>query len=122
MDNDEIYTINVSSLVDYNSTIDISTIGGETIEVQTIGLPPGQIWLNTNENKYYVNDGADWNLVAPEWKNVEWVNSLPDIQKVKEMCEEYPALEKAYENFKSIYKLVEQDWAGKQKDRNKPPF
>jgi hypothetical protein len=25
-------------------------------------------------------------------------------------------LEKAYENFKTIYKMVKQDWDGKQKD------
>ena len=46
---------------------------------------------------------------------VEWVDTLPDIDKVKEMCNEYPGLEKAFENFRTVYKMVEQDWLGKQK-------
>jgi hypothetical protein len=36
------------------------------------------------------------------------------------MCKEYPALAKAYENFKTIYKMVHQDWKGKQKDDEFP--
>ncbi len=123
MDNDEIYTIDVSSLVDYGSTIDVSTIGGETIEIHTIGNLPGRVWLNTNENKYYVHDGAEWNPASTNTVvDVEWATAFPDFYKIKEMCAEYPALEKAYENFKTIYKMVEQDWVGKNKDDNNPPF
>jgi hypothetical protein len=44
---------------------------------------------------------------------------MPDVDELKEMCEEYPGLDKAYENFKTFYKLVEQDWRGKQKN-NEP--
>jgi hypothetical protein len=49
---------------------------------------------------------------------VEWVDTLPDIDKVKEMCNEYPGLEKAFENFRTVYKMVEQDWIGKKKNDN----
>ena len=45
-----------------------------------------------------------------------WSETLPDIDTVTNMCEEYPALAKAYENFKTVYKLVEQDYKGKHKD------
>ena len=41
---------------------------------------------------------------------------LPAISEIENMCKEYPALEKAYENFKTIYKMVEQDYKGKQQD------
>ena len=33
------------------------------------------------------------------------------------MCELYPALAKAYEQFKLIYKMTEQDYKGKLKER-----
>ena len=33
------------------------------------------------------------------------------------MCKEYPALAKAFENFKTMYALVDQDYKGKQKER-----
>ena len=47
---------------------------------------------------------------------------MPDVAKVEDMCNEYPALAKAYENFKQIYVMVHQDWVGKNKDDNDPPF
>ena len=45
-----------------------------------------------------------------------WKEALPDVDTVNAMCNEYPALAKAYENFKTVYKLVEQDYKGKKKD------
>ena len=46
-----------------------------------------------------------------------FVNTMPAIEEVNKMCEIYPGLEKAYENFKTAYKLVEQDYKGKLKER-----
>jgi|TARA_B110000259_G_scaffold51587_1_gene60731 hypothetical protein len=45
-----------------------------------------------------------------------WSEALPDVYTVNNMCEQYPALAKAYENFKTVYKLVEQDYKGKQEE------
>ena len=45
-----------------------------------------------------------------------WKEALPDVDTVNAMCEQYPALAKAYENFKTVYKLVEQDYKGKKED------
>ena len=45
-----------------------------------------------------------------------WTETLPDVYTVNDMCKEYPALAKVYENFKTVYKLVEQDYKGKKKD------
>ena len=43
-----------------------------------------------------------------------WKEALPDVDTVNAMCNEYPALAKAYENFQTVYKLVEQDYKGKK--------
>ena len=51
-----------------------------------------------------------------------WEDCMPDPQKLKKMCEQYPALEKAYENFKTVYSMVEQDWKGNHEDDNDIPF
>jgi hypothetical protein len=40
-----------------------------------------------------------------------------EIAEIEKMCVEYPALAKVYENFKTVYDLVKQDWKGK-KDAN----
>ena len=45
-----------------------------------------------------------------------WTETLPDVDTVNAMCNEYPALAKAYENFQTVYKLVEQDYKGKEED------
>ena len=38
---------------------------------------------------------------------------MPNIIVVHEMCAEYPTLKTAYEKFKTVYKMVEQDYKGK---------
>jgi len=45
-----------------------------------------------------------------------FIDCLPSMCEVESMCKEYPALQKAYENFRTIYKMVEQDYKGKQDD------
>ena len=37
-----------------------------------------------------------------------------DPDRVEKMCKEYPALEVTYRNFKAVYDLVKQDYAGKK--------
>jgi hypothetical protein len=44
-------------------------------------------------------------------------DTMPSLDRVNNMCEEYPALAKAYNNFKHVYKLCEQDYKGKLKER-----
>ena len=41
-------------------------------------------------------------------------NTHFEIAEIEKMCAEYPALAKVYENFKTVYDLVKQDWKGKQ--------
>jgi hypothetical protein len=38
-----------------------------------------------------------------------------NVLEVESMCKEYPGLEKAYRNFKSVYDMVKQDYEGKKK-------
>ena len=48
----------------------------------------------------------------------EWIDYLPAMSVVKDMCQHYPALEKALENFKTVYKMVEQDYKGNHQDND----
>ena len=36
------------------------------------------------------------------------------VDEVERMCKEYPALEKVWRNFKSVYDMVKQDYQGKK--------
>ena len=50
------------------------------------------------------------NAVSFNWKNEEFVDCLPDFDRVEKMCKEYPGLAIAFEKFKTVYKLVKDDY------------
>ena len=55
------------------------------------------------------------------WKTPEeFVDSLPDFDRVQKMCEEYPGLKIAYEKFVTTYKLVKDDYDTPKDKRPKP--
>lgn len=104
-----------------NDTITISSIGsGDTIYTGGAGM-------NSDFNIGSVT-GIDISTISTNdsitinWDNftadVLWKDKLPDPARVEKMCRHYPALEKAYENFKSIYKMVEQDYKGNHEDKD----
>lgn len=53
---------------------------------------------------------------------VEFENSMPSAYRINEMCKHYPALDKAWKNFKTIYKMVDQDYKGNFEDDDEIPF
>ena len=40
----------------------------------------------------------------------EWIDTFPDWDRVKDMCEKYPGLEIAFRNFQTVYQLVKDDY------------
>lgn len=63
-------------------------------------------------------DTSTITLSEPTWTvdyNKDFIDTMPNVHRVDEMCKEYPALAKAYETFKSIYKMCDQDYKGKLK-------
>ena len=56
----------------------------------------------------------NWNL------NEEFVNCLLDLNRIKNMCEQYPGLKIAYEKFVTTYKLVRDDYDTPEDQRPKP--
>ena len=109
-------------------TIETTTIDGNTISVTIPNNPnDGDIWLNSDTMSTSIyNSNHDWisiddtidistiTLNIP----VEFEDEMPSVAKVEDMCKDYPALEKAYENFKTVYKLVRQDWQGRQDEES----
>lgn len=41
---------------------------------------------------------------------VEWKDSFPAWSRVEDMCEKYPGLKIAFENFKVVYEMVKDDY------------
>jgi len=44
------------------------------------------------------------------WKTEEFVDCLPDFDRIQKMCDQYPGLKIAYEKFVTTYKLVKDDY------------
>jgi hypothetical protein len=86
----------------------------KTITISTAS--PGSLWGGGaggyNGTTWVENPCSEISI-----NSVLFEDYLPDIKELERMCEEYPGLDKAYENFKTFYKLVEQDWRGKQKNK-----
>ena len=90
--------------------IDISTMGGttDTITISTHSYLDDLVSIDGTF------DISGITLTKP----IEFEDHMPTVAKVKDMCDDYPALEKAYENFKTVYKLVHQDWQGRQDEES----
>jgi len=44
------------------------------------------------------------------WKNEEFVDCMPDINRIEKMCKEYPGLAIAFDKFKTTYNIVKDDY------------
>ena len=71
--------------------------------------------INLDED-YLTSTGSEYTFnmsdITIGTDNTIILNNYIDPDRVKEMCEEYPALKKAWDNFYSIYKMVDQDYKG----------
>jgi uncharacterized protein YqfB (UPF0267 family) len=100
--NDDTFTI---SLDDSYSSTTYNTLTGDTITITGGNY--------TDSNYTIIGNAADTitfdelNISWPEFNNIN-----PD--EVEKMCNEYPALEKVWRNFKSVYDMCKQDYQGKK--------
>ena len=123
------------SKIDNTDTITITAYGSGDSGVSTITLDTSTFYNNPFDTSYTTmstvgaagsigtidissltssSSGINW---GTSFANTMWEDCMPDMQTVTKMCEEYPALSKAYENFKTVYTLVEQDYKGKQEEK-----
>ena len=115
MGDDKDYTITITNpsedIGGWDSNI---TINGMSYSAPSIDMiSTSTVDLNTES---YVSDtGGEYTFNMPS--NEIFVDSMPSVHRIQEMCELYPALAKAYEQFKLIYKITEQDYKGKLKER-----
>ena len=112
--NDDDFTLG-DDLICSNSTITIT--GASDMDSSWVSIGD----INTSTSTIDIDSIISNDDITLDWENIKitttlWTETLPDVDTLSEMCNEYPALSKAYENFKTVYKLVEQDYKGKQED------
>ena len=111
-------TINITlddSVDDF--TFDISDHTVDTIDISSITTST----VDLDSGVSITLDDTHW-ADGITWEQIEFEDKMPSVAKVEDMCNDYPALRKAYENFKTIYKIVHQDWKGRQDNDNNFPF
>jgi hypothetical protein len=78
-------------------------------------------WINSDSTSYTVSlDCNDLTFDTGVGANdIDWIYNNMNINpdQVEQMCKEYPALEKVWRNFKSVYDMCYQDYKGKLKER-----
>ena len=92
-------------IIDLNNTYSATTTywAGDSITDVTIG--------GSNDGTFTI-DSNTISTVDLDWIYNKQTLSLHEIES---MCKEYPALEKVWRNFKSVYDMVKQDYEGKKK-------
>ena len=99
-------TIDPNYSFQYTTGNTIGTAGAYTIS----GLSTNQVNTISSIN---IND---FKVTLPE----EWVNCFPDFDRIEKMCQEYPGLKIAYDQFKTVYALVRDDYDTPKDQRVKP--
>ena len=70
----------------------------------------------TIDDTITLTGSSDYNIQYEIDFGDEWRTHFPDFKQVEKMCKEYPALEKAFEKFKTTYEMVKDDYANKTRD------
>ena len=107
---------------DYTFTIDSSTYNDVTYTTSPIDISG---LVDTDDSNITLNlDSSTWSSEHDTitYNNVDFVDGMPSLWKIKEMCKHYPALEKAFENFKTVYTMVQQDYKGNHENDEEIPF
>jgi len=104
----------------YNITFDdmatTTTISTDTISTDSFTITDGDYVFNLDDT-INIDSIVSGSTVSTGF-GTEWIDHLPAMSVVKDMCQHYPALEKALENFKTVYKMVEQDYKGNHQDND----
>lgn len=106
-------------LISDSSNIDSITLGSTmsysgstfTIDTTSIGAAQPVYTINTS-NTITLTGSGDYNISQMDFNfgNQEWEDSFPSWHRVQDMCEKYPGLKIAFDNFKVFYEMVKDDY------------
>ena len=110
-------------------SIDLSSVNTvDTSTWSTISSPSSitsidtSTWISQGMDTITLTTGTlseDFVTFTNNWTlpNIEFEDCMPDAKRINAMCELYPGLEIAYKKFKEIYKMVKEDYDGKERER-----
>jgi hypothetical protein len=112
-------TINIDDLIDMDDTITINlddTYGATTTYWAGDSITD-VVYSGSNDGSFTIDINSDNTVNIGDWNLSGDFGAVGNISpyEVEKMCKEYPALEKVWRNFKSVYDMVKQDYEGKKK-------
>jgi len=128
--NDDSFTIDVSNLklddfvnnTGNDVTINLDNTMGATTTYWAGDSVTDVVYNGSNAGTFTISSDDTIDISSLSWDFGNKIN--PD--EVSKMCEHYPALEKVWRNFKSVYDMCKQDYEGKKKageiDDDELPF
>jgi len=99
---------NISAAAGGLDTVTISNGTGSSYYYTGAGIggSSNTITISGAGSGYTIGTISNLNTSTFTWKNEEFVNCLPDFDRIQKMCEQYPGLKIAFEKFVTTYKLV----------------
>lgn len=117
---EQIYTITLDDTSQSTGDLTINTVSWSAENIPALtsndiitltGTPPGYVG-STYSNIETIDIGSFTSFYKEEFDG-----RFPDYDRIQEMCKEYPGLEIAYRKFKEVYKMVKEDYDGKERER-----
>lgn len=103
----ETYTITIDSS---NNSMNTDTITLDNIIISGAGAQPTTFNWSSGISTVSINNDvisdSSFTFNFPE----EWIDAFPDWSRVQDMCDKYPGLKIAFDNFQTVYQLVKDDY------------
>ena len=99
-------------------TIDLGDINMGTTTTYWAGDSVSDVTMSTGDGTFTLTNNDTITIGGYDTDiSTDWIYNYNQIDpsKVERMCKQYPALEKVWRNFKSVYDMCKQDYEGKKK-------
>ncbi len=93
-------TITTANTFTYDPNIVLTGSAGAPISTYTIGASSSDTITLTGL------DSSSFTFNLPK----EWIDTFPSWDRVQDMCDKYPGLKVAFENFKVFYEMCKDDY------------
>ena len=102
---DSSFVLGDTITIDSSSVTGRYTISGTTMNTISITGPVGS---NYNGGNFTIGSAGSANY---SWDTAkEFVDTMPNFDRIQKMCKEYPGLAIAFEKFKTTYYLVKDEY------------
>lgn len=122
-----IYTITLDDTTETSDTITLSN--WSTTNIPALTSADIITLTGTSYNNYGSGSVTYSNIETIDLSQIESFTSFtnlykeefdgrwPEYERVMDMCKQYPGLDIAYRKFKEVYKMVKEDYDGKERER-----